>query len=88
MKRTVDPAARTPDRIAADVFLTRAKKLEGMGKHAEAHELRTRARQLVGDVTGGSRESTRGEGGNVSRHVCACRAPSVVYATQLIYSPF
>ncbi len=62
MKRTVDPAARTPDRIAADVFLTRAKKLEGMGKHAEAHELRTRARQLVGDVTGGSRESTRGEG--------------------------
>lgn len=28
VKRSVDPAARTPDRIAADVFLTRAKKLE------------------------------------------------------------
>ncbi len=62
MKRSVGPAARTPDRIAADVFLTRAKKLDGMGKHAESHELRTRARQLVGDVTVGSRESTRREG--------------------------
>lgn len=79
MKRSVDPAARTPDRIAADVFLTRAKKLEGMGKHAEAHELRTRARQLVGDVTGGSRESMRGRGQRVlpclrvSRAECCLR---------------
>lgn len=61
MNRSVGPAARTPDRIAADVFLARAKKLEGMGKHAEAYELRARAKQLVGDVTGGSRESTTGE---------------------------
>lgn len=74
MKRSVDPAARTPDRIAADVFLTRAKKLEGMGKHAEAHELRTRAGQLVGDVTVRSRESTRGEGQRVPPRLRVSRA--------------
>lgn len=46
-----DPATRTPDRIAADVLLAKADRLERNGERGEARELRQRATQLLGDMT-------------------------------------